>query len=452
MNADAITRLFKEAYNISPPLKGKPTNKNLLAISETLLPLLMVIPYDQLLGVHSLTAILTEATKYKANHGNSKFVRPSRLPLYDRNITNNTTTIVRVCTKAAHKSHLNNFASYKAAERGVAKFLRGVIDKIWYNNLKVAKTFYTKVTALEIMAQLDANSGGLHAIDMISLRLSMTHYYIQADDIPQFIVMMEDAQKKAKQAGMPIADVELVMMALAAVLTAQHFLQEVDNWEGLSAINCTWRTWKVAFHLAHLKCQRQLQASGWGGPLGSVHAFLPAPPTTIDQLGTALNNLALAVANNTTVLQQLTASNLALSMLVTMLTTANKKLAEVLAKAKQTSPLVAMLGTPRPVRSTNTPFPGSYCRTHGHQCSQHHTSATCGNKAASHKDNASASNTMGGGDANKGWNTHTRRCGMANVVYCDDSNLCKNNYYYALVTEFVPNPPPYASSSSHRYC
>jgi hypothetical protein len=29
-----------------------------------------------------------------------------------------------------------------------------------------------------------------------------------------------------------------------------------------------------------------------------------------------------------------------------------------------------------------------------------------------------------------------------NIVYCNDSNLCKINYYYALVTEFVPNPPP----------
>jgi hypothetical protein len=40
----------------------------------------------------------------------------------------------------------------------------------------------------------------------------------------QFIVMMEDAQNKAKRAGMPIADVELVMMVLAAILAAQHFL------------------------------------------------------------------------------------------------------------------------------------------------------------------------------------------------------------------------------------
>jgi hypothetical protein len=35
--------------------------------------------------------------------------------------------------------------------------------------------------------------------------------------------MMEDSQKKMKRAGMPIADVELVMMAYAAILAIQHF-------------------------------------------------------------------------------------------------------------------------------------------------------------------------------------------------------------------------------------
>jgi hypothetical protein len=209
------------------------------------------------------------------------------------------------------------------------------------------------------MARLDANSGGLHAIDIISLHLNMTQYYVQADGISQFIVMMEDAQKKAKWASMPITDVKLVMMALAAVLAAQHFPLEMDDWEGLLAINYMWRAWKVIFHLAHLKCQRQLQVSGVGGPLGSAHAVTPAPATTIDQPGTALDNLALVGANNTTETQQLTASNLALSSLVNTLTVANKKLAEALTKAKPTSPLAATPGAPKPVRSTNMPFPAT---------------------------------------------------------------------------------------------
>ena len=160
MTPDAVTRLFKEAYDTFPPLEGKPTDDDLLAIKEYLLPLLMVISYDQLKGIHSLMAILTKAAKYEAEHGNAKFVRPAHLSLYDKNIADDATTVVQVRAKAAHKSCLDDYASYEAAERGVAKFLRDVVDKIWYNDLKDADTFYTKVTAIDIMALLDTNSGG----------------------------------------------------------------------------------------------------------------------------------------------------------------------------------------------------------------------------------------------------------------------------------------------------
>ena len=131
MTPDAIIRLFKEAYDSVPPLEGKPTDDDLIAIREALLPLLMVIPYDQWNGIHSLTDILTEAVKYEAEHGNHTFVRPSRLPLYDKNIADDATTVVRVRAEVAHKARLDDYASYEAAERGVAKFLRNVVDEIW---------------------------------------------------------------------------------------------------------------------------------------------------------------------------------------------------------------------------------------------------------------------------------------------------------------------------------
>ena len=220
MTPDAITLLFKEARDAFPPLEGKPTDDELLSIRETLLPILMEIPYDQLGGVHSLTAIITDGMRYAADHGGNAFKRPVRLPLYDGSIADDATTVVRVRAEAAHKARLDDYASYEAAERGAAKFLREIVDEVWYNDLKDADTFYTKVTALEIISFLDANSGGLHAIDMISLRTNMHQYYVQADGIPQYIIMLEDAQKKAKRAGMPIADIELVMMASAAVLAA----------------------------------------------------------------------------------------------------------------------------------------------------------------------------------------------------------------------------------------
>ena len=346
----------------------------------------MVIPYDQLKGIHSLTAILAEAAKYEAEHGGAKFIRPSRLPLYDKNIADDATTVVHVRAEAAHKSRLDDYASYEAAKRGVAKFLHDAVDEIWYNDLKDAETFYTKVMALDIIALLDTNSGGLHAVDMIALRTNMTQCYVQADGIPKFIIMMEDAQKKAKQAGMSIANVELVMMASAAALAAQHFPPEVDDWEGLLAIDHTWRAWKVAFHLAHLKCQRQLQASEGGEPMVGANSALPAPAATVNRLGTALNNLALAAANDTTVLQQLTSSNLALTTSNATLTAANKKLSEALAKVMGVLPPATTPGTPGAPRSGNAPFPSNYCWTHSHRCSQHRTSGMCGNKAKGHKD------------------------------------------------------------------
>jgi hypothetical protein len=132
MTPDAITCLFKEAHDTFPPLKGKPSNNDLLAIWETLLPLLMVIPYNQLNGVHSLTAILTEAVKYKTDHS-AKFVRLAPLLLYDKTIADNTMTVVWVHVEAAHKSRLDDYASYKAAKQGMSKFLCDVINRIWYN-------------------------------------------------------------------------------------------------------------------------------------------------------------------------------------------------------------------------------------------------------------------------------------------------------------------------------
>jgi hypothetical protein len=235
-----------------------------------LLPILMEIPFDQLRGVHSLTAILMDPTRYAANHGGTTFVRPIRLPLYDGSIADNATMVICICAKLAHQVCLDDYTSYKAAERGATKFLRKTVDEVWYNDLKDADTFYTKVTALKLISFLNANSGGLHAIDMISLHTNMHQYYVQADGIPQYIIMLEDAQKKAKWAGMPIADIKLVMMASAAVLAAQHFPREVNNWEGLPSSSRMCAAWKTAFRLVHL--MRNVRSWLWAG--GSLLAGL----------------------------------------------------------------------------------------------------------------------------------------------------------------------------------
>ena len=123
----------------------------------------------------------------------------------------------------------------------------------------------------------------------------------------------------------------------------------------------------------------------------------------IGQLGKALNNLVLAATNNTTVLQQLTAANLALTATVAMLTTTNKKLVD--AAAAMACPKMTRAGTQPEYLLAKVPFPSNYCWMHGHRCSKDHMSETCKYKAAGHHNTATALNTLGGTDRDKGWNT-----------------------------------------------
>ena len=67
---------------------------------------------------------------YAAEHGNIAFVRPTRLPLYDANILDNATTVVRVKLENAHQALVDVYASFEAAEHGVARFLREVVNNL----------------------------------------------------------------------------------------------------------------------------------------------------------------------------------------------------------------------------------------------------------------------------------------------------------------------------------
>ncbi len=130
MTPEAITLLLKEATEAFTAIDGKPSDDDILAIRETLLPLRMDIPFDLVGGIHSLTGLITETATYEADHGNNAFVRPTRLPLYDSTIPDDATTVARVKKETAHKALVNDYASYKAAERGVAQFLREVVDDL----------------------------------------------------------------------------------------------------------------------------------------------------------------------------------------------------------------------------------------------------------------------------------------------------------------------------------
>ena len=128
----------------------------------------------------------------------------------------------------------------------------------------------------------------------------------------------------------------------------------------------------------------------------------------LDCLEIALNNLVLAATNNTAVLQQLMAANLALTNFVTALVATNKKLVEASATVASRQWVAGTplgMGWPPGSGAPNKPFPGNYCWMHGYKCSKMHTSATCLYPVSGHRKEATAGNTWGGYVKDKGWDT-----------------------------------------------
>ena len=197
-----------------------------------------------------------------------------------------------------------------------------------------------KVLAIKTMAFLDTNSGGLHFVDKLSLWTIMHGYYVQADGIPQYIIMLEEAQKKAKRVGMPITNIKLAMMVFAAVLAVMHFPRKVDDWEGLPMTGHTRLAWKKGFHSTHLKCQRQILASWEESSMGECTVCFPRIHR---RRLIASRPHSTTWHNNTAMLQQLKAANLGITNSVTVVTATNKKLVD----AAATCPQGASAGTRR---------------------------------------------------------------------------------------------------------
>ena len=127
--------------------------------------------------------------------------------------------------------------------------------------------------------------------------------YKNAASMPDFILTMEEAQRKAKRAKLLILDIELAMYATTSVLQAHK--KETDEWEGRSANKKTWTEWKQAYLAAYVRGINRQRAGATDEPFTrAANNIMPAATTdVIDALVGSLDNLALAATSNKTTLQ-----------------------------------------------------------------------------------------------------------------------------------------------------
>jgi thymidylate kinase len=192
-----------------------------------------------------------------------------------------------------------DYKIWKTAEDSCKKLICTAVEEVYINKLKDGTTFFHKVFARDLLEHLKKNSTGLHALNIVVLRLDTLLLYKNAASMPDFILAMEEAQKKAKHTELPILDIEVAMYA---VLQSGDYKKDSNKLEGHNASKKTWTEWKQAYLAA---CARGINRQRAGATDKSFSraanlVMLPAAHDVMDTLAGSLDNLVLTATSDRT--------------------------------------------------------------------------------------------------------------------------------------------------------
>ena len=106
----------------------------------------------------------------------------------------------------------------------------------------------------------------------------MQRYHLEVEGIPEYINMLEDAQRQAGRAGRAISNETLLLFASTAMLTSERFPGANDAWEDRAEVDKTWAAWKLAYKQAHAKARVKAQAHGGSTKFGAENSAAPQKP------------------------------------------------------------------------------------------------------------------------------------------------------------------------------
>ena len=99
----------------------------------------------------------------------------------------------------------------------------------------------------------------------------MQRYHLEVEGIPDYINMLEDAQKQVGQTVQTIADKTLLLFERTAMLKTEQYPQTNDNWEDWAEDQKNWAEWKISYKRVNAKARVKAQASKGSDKFGAVN-------------------------------------------------------------------------------------------------------------------------------------------------------------------------------------
>ena len=173
--------------------------------------------------------------EHKAENANQVFARANRsLEAYDPLIRDDGNNAIRLRQEKNWYRKIDHQAAIRTANRvGKILFLYRV-EATWVVCLKNETTLFKHVTLRDILDRLGATRTGGEAIDVIGIQQRMLSWWVEYPRVPEFITRCEEAQRKARQAGLAISDAWLVSVASRSLLAEKSFPDERPKFEGFT--------------------------------------------------------------------------------------------------------------------------------------------------------------------------------------------------------------------------
>ena len=165
----------------------RPTDNDLIESRKLLVPVLMKSTYDELKLKHNLAGVILPTERYEAIYKEGAYDIPPVIPLYDDNIDKDATRLEINRAEGKHEAKRNDRQLYETADNACCSFIMTVVDETWYKELEDPDTFYTKVTAINLLEHLTEFCAGLHTVEAVDIPQLMKELYKDSDGVPQFI-------------------------------------------------------------------------------------------------------------------------------------------------------------------------------------------------------------------------------------------------------------------------
>ena len=102
MKPEDVTIQFAERTLTFDHISGQPTDSDIVRLMEALAQILLLIPYNEENGIHSLIGLIYSPSAYTSKY-NADFPHPSKPGIYDSTILDNAPDGLHAMKEAIHK-------------------------------------------------------------------------------------------------------------------------------------------------------------------------------------------------------------------------------------------------------------------------------------------------------------------------------------------------------------